>query len=127
MIEQRQNPRELVDWLEESVDKNDDESASVLTLDSLVKSGIFRKEKLSVGTRFYLNNQGKIALNLYNYLSNNSQKLVSYISEKLLQPEKLPKCIFKHFSPKFDFLEISFKPLRNETKFGARSARLVAN
>lgn len=61
MIEQRHHPRELVDWLEESVDKNDDESASVLALDSLVKSGIFRKEKLSVGTRFYLNNQGKIA------------------------------------------------------------------
>jgi hypothetical protein len=79
MIEQRQNPRELVDWLEESVDKNDDESASVLTLDSLVKSGIFRKEKLSVGTRFYLNNQGKIALNLYNYLSNNSLKLVDLL------------------------------------------------
>jgi hypothetical protein len=59
MIEQRHHPRELVDWLEESVDKNDDESASVLTLDSLVKSGIFRKEKLSVGTRFYLNNQGR--------------------------------------------------------------------
>lgn len=60
MIEQREHPRELVDWLEESVDKNDDESSSVLTLDSLVKSGIFRKEKLSVGTRFYLNNQGKL-------------------------------------------------------------------
>lgn len=58
-IEQRDNPRELVDWLEESVDKNDDVSSSVVTLDSLVKLGIFRKEKLSVGTRFYLNNQGK--------------------------------------------------------------------
>ena len=60
IIEQRENPRELVDWLEESVDKNDDESSSSVTLDSLVKIGIFRKEKLSVGTRFYLNNQGKI-------------------------------------------------------------------
>lgn len=61
-IEQRDTPRELVDWLEESVDKNDDVSASVVTLDSLVKIGIFRKEKLSVGTRFYLNNQGKVPL-----------------------------------------------------------------
>lgn len=60
LIEQRHHPRELVDWLEESVNKNDDENASVVTLDSLVKQGIFRKEKLSVGTRFYLNNQGRL-------------------------------------------------------------------
>lgn len=58
IITQRNTPRELVDWLEESVDKNDDQSSSVVTLDSLVKKGILRKEKLSVGTRFYLNNQG---------------------------------------------------------------------
>ncbi|XP_028409888.1 uncharacterized protein LOC114532553 isoform X2 [Dendronephthya gigantea] len=57
IMDQRDNPRELVDWLEESVDKDDDKNASYVTLESLVKGGFFRKEKLSVGTRFYLNNQ----------------------------------------------------------------------
>ena len=60
MIEHRHHPRELVDWLEDSVDKNDDENAAMCALNSLVKKGVLRKEKLSIGTRFYLNNQGKI-------------------------------------------------------------------
>lgn len=57
MIEHRHHPRELVDWLEDSVDKNDDENAAMCALNSLVKKGVLRKEKLSIGTRFYLNNQ----------------------------------------------------------------------
>lgn len=59
MIQHRNHPRELVDWLEDSVDKNDDESSAMCTLNGLVKKGILRKEKLSIGTRFYLNNEGK--------------------------------------------------------------------
>lgn len=57
MIEHRHHPRELVDWLEDSVDKNDEENAAMCTLNSLVKKGILRKEKLSIGTRFHLHNQ----------------------------------------------------------------------
>lgn len=57
MIEHRNHPRELVDWLEDSVDKNDDVNSAMCTLNSLVKKGILRKEKLSIGTRFYLHNQ----------------------------------------------------------------------
>lgn len=102
LIEQRHHPRELVDWLEESVNKNDDENASVVTLDSLVKQGIFRKEKLSVGTRFYLNNQGKLIFSAQKVIINLVLEVIE--SNKIGSRPNYTFCIF--FINSLIFLEL---------------------